>query len=114
MAKKEKERVNIVYSTNPNFEYEHEEDEAEETLPPQQQNLKVMLDRKQRAGKSVTIVEGFIGTGSDLLELGKVLKTKCGVGGTVKEQQIIIQGDFCEKIIQLLTTLGYKAKRKGG
>ena len=114
MAKKDKARVNVVYSTNPNFEYESTEEEDSRTLPPQQQNLKVMLDRKQRAGKSVTLVTGFIGSSDDLEILGKLLKTKCGVGGTVKDQQIIIQGDFCEKILQILITQGYKAKRSGG
>lgn len=112
--KKDKDRVNVVYSTNPHFSYEHSEEEDESTLPPQQQNLRVMLDRKQRAGKSVTLVTGFVGSTSDLEQLGKLLKTKCGVGGTVKEGQIIIQGDFCEKILQLLITQGYKAKRSGG
>jgi translation initiation factor 1 len=112
--KKDKDRVNIVYSTNPNFSYEHDEDEDSRTLPPQQQNLRVQLDRKQRAGKSVTLITGFVGATEDLEQLGKLLKTKCGVGGTVKEGEIIIQGDFCEKILQILTTQGYKAKRSGG
>ena len=112
--KNDKNRVNVVYSTNPNFQYEHNEADEQETLPTQQQNLRVMIDRKQRAGKSVTLVTGFVGTTSDLEQLGKLLKTKCGVGGTVKDGQILIQGDFCEKILQILTTAGYKAKRSGG
>lgn len=112
--KKPKQRINIVYSTNPNFEYENNEECEEETLGPQQQDLRVMLDRKQRAGKSVTIVTGFIGTTHDLEQLGKTLKSKCGVGGTVKNNEILIQGDFCEKIIHILHQQGYKAKRSGG
>ena len=115
MAQKiDKNRVNVVYSTNPNFQYEHNEEEEQDTLPPQQQNLRVMIDRKQRAGKAVTLVTGFVGSSSDLELLGKLLKTKCGVGGTVKDNQILIQGDFCDKILQILATAGYKAKRSGG
>lgn len=113
MAKKDK-KVNVVYSTNPNFKYETEEDNIQETLPPQQQNLKVFLDKKQRAGKAVTLVSGFIGAEEDLKELGKTLKSKCGVGGTVKDREILIQGDFREKIIELLIKEGYKAKKAGG
>lgn len=109
-----KNRINIVYSTNPDFAYEQSEDIEQETLPPQQQNLRVMLDKKMRAGKSVTLVTGFIGTVEDLEQLGKTLKSKCGVGGTVKNNEIMIQGDFCEKILQLLAQHGYKAKRSGG
>lgn len=112
--KKDKNRINIVYSTNPNFEYEHNETEEQETLPPQQQMLYVSLDRKQRAGKAVTLVKGFKGSKNDLETLGKMLKSKCGVGGTVKDGEILIQGDFCEKIVQLLTGAGYKTKRSGG
>jgi translation initiation factor 1 len=112
--KKDKDRVNIVYSTNPEYKYDYNEETEAVTLPPQQQNLKVMLDRKQRAGKAVTLVTGFIGSSDDLELLGKLLKTKCGVGGTVKEGQILIQGDFCEKIMQILSTQGYKVKRSGG
>ena len=109
-----KGRVNIVYSTNPNFQFEQIQDEEISTLAPQQQNLRVMLDRKQRAGKAVTLVTGFVGTLEDLEQLGKLLKTKCGVGGTVKDNQILIQGDFCVKILDILLAQGYKAKRSGG
>ena len=112
--KKDKKRVNVLYSTNPDFKYEHNTEPETETLPPQQQNLKVMLDRKQRAGKAVTLVTGFKGSSDNLEKLGKFLKTKCGVGGTVKDQEILIQGDFCAKVMQLLSAEGYKVKRSGG
>ena len=114
MSKKDKNRINIVYSTNPEFKYETPEEEQQETLPPQQQNLKILLDKKQRAGKAVTLITGFIGKAEDLSELGKLLKNKCGTGGTVKENEIIIQGDFRDKVLNLLTEKGYKAKKVGG
>ena len=114
MSKKEKNRVGIVYSTNPSFQYETNEQEQTETLSPNLQNLKVQLDRKQRAGKQVTLITGFVGSEEDLINLSKVLKTKCGVGGSAKDGEIIIQGDFRDKVIALLTQEGYKVKRVGG
>lgn len=112
MAKKK--RINIVYSTNPDYNYDHDEEEEQSTLAPAEQNLKVTLDRKQRKGKSVTLVTGFIGAEDDLKELGKILKSKCGVGGTVKNNEIMIQGDFRPKVLEILFNLGYKAKQSGG
>ena len=112
MAKKN--RINVVYSTNPNYQYETESDHEENTLPPAQQDLRVLLDKKQRKGKAVTLVTGFVGKEDDLKDLGKIIKMKCGVGGTVKEGEIMIQGDFRSKALEILTQLGYKAKQSGG
>lgn len=102
----------IVYSTNPHFKTDIEE-EIIITLPPKQQNLIILLDKKQRAGKSVTLIKGFIGNESDLQDLGKLLKTKCGVGGSAKDGEILIQGDFRQKIKLLLEELDYKVKISG-
>jgi len=112
MAKKNKK--NIVYSTNPDYEYEYDQEEMQETLPPQQQTLKVMIDKKQRKGKAVTLVTGFVGSEDDLKDLGKILKSKCGVGGSVKDREILIQGDHRDKIIEILNKENYKTKRVGG
>ena len=112
--KKDNSRINIVYSTNPDFQYKYQEKEEPLTLPNHQQNLKIFRDRKQRAGKTVTLITGFVGSKDDIEKLGKTLKTKCGTGGSVKDGQIIIQGDFCDKILNFLLNDGYKAKRAGG
>lgn len=109
-----KERLNVVYSTNPNYQYEGEAEEEAETLPPQQQNLRVQLDKKNRGGKMVTLITGFVGNDEDLKTLAKTLKTKCGVGGAAKDGEIMIQGDFRDKIMQILTNEGYKCKKSGG
>jgi translation initiation factor 1 len=113
MAKK-KEKRDIVYSTNPDFSYQYEEEPVIETLPNNQQKLYVSIDKKRRAGKEVTLVEGFIGTEDDAKELGKWLKSKCGVGGTVKDMEILIQGDFKEKVFEMLRNQDYGVKKKGG
>jgi translation initiation factor 1 len=108
-----KKREGVVYSTNSDFNYEHRQEVSENTLPAQQQNLKVQLDKSMRAGKQVTLVTGFTGKTGDIEALGKMLKMKCGVGGSVKDREIIIQGDHRDKIVQILTKEGYKAKRVG-
>ncbi len=102
-----KERLNIVYSTNPDFAYTTDEKEENETLPKQQQKLRVSIEKNHRGGKTVTIIKNFIGSETDIKELGKLLKTKCGSGGSVKESEILVQGDFKEKIIELLKKEGY-------
>ena len=113
MSKKNdwKKRDGIVYSTESSFDYNyHSEDEAK-TLPAQQQNIKVSLDKSMRAGKQVTLVNGFVGAAADLEQLGKVLKSKCGVGGSVKDGEVLIQGDHRDKIVQILAKERYKVKR---
>lgn len=114
MAKSKKEKVNIVYSTNPDFQFQFDEEEVQETLAKNQQKLYVSIDRKQRGGKEVTLIEGFVGNEDDLKELGKMLKSKCGVGGSVKDNEILIQGNFRDKIYDMLLKDGYGVKKKGG
>ena len=108
-----KNRQGIVYSTNPDFNYVENMPGLQATLPNEQQNLVVRIDRKQRGGKVVTLVEGFVGSNDDLKELAKSLKSSCGVGGSQKDGEIIIQGDFKEKIYQLLLEKKYKVKKSG-
>ena len=103
---------NLVFSTNPDLVPHHNEKQEAETKEPKGQNLIVSLDKKQRRGKIVTLIEGFVGSENDLKELGRMLKSKCGVGGSAKDNQIILQGDFKEKITQFLKLEGYKVKMK--
>lgn len=106
-----KKRLGVVYSTNPDFEYQTSQVEEAETLAPSKQRLVVSIDRRQRAGKQVTLVKGFVGKADDLAALGKALKVKCGVGGTAKDGEITIQGDLRDKVTALLQGMGYNAKR---
>jgi translation initiation factor 1 len=108
MPKDWKERLGMVYSTNPEYEYQSNKEDEPETLEPAKQNLKVYRDKKHRKGKTVTLITGFIGKENDIENLGKKLKTKCGVGGSVKDGEIIIQGDFVDRIVELLVNEGYK------
>mgnify|MGYP001550450587 CR=1 FL=1 len=113
MSKKNKaDTRGFVYSTDPDFSFESEENNNRETLPATQQKLKIRLDTKHRAGKAVSLIEGFIGTIDDLEELGKKLKNFCGTGGSAKDNEIIIQGDQRDKILQWLLKNGYKQSRK--
>lgn len=102
-----KDRLNIVYSTNPDFNYHVEEEEEATTLDPKQQKLRVSIEKKGRGGKTVTVISGFVGTEEDLKELGRKLKTKCGVGGAAKDGEILIQGEFKQRLIDLLKAEGY-------
>ncbi|RXK59755.1 translation initiation factor [Lacibacter luteus] len=114
MSKKNKpDNRGFVFSTDPNFRFE-EEREEQETLPPAQQNLRVKLETKHRAGKTVTLVDGFAGTDEDAEKLGKQLKNLCGTGGSVKDGEIIVQGDHREKVLQFLLKNGYSKTKKAG
>ncbi len=106
-----KKRLGVVYSTNPDFKFTEEEEEAVQTLPPSSQRLTVTIDRRNRGGKQVTLVSGFVGSDEDLAELGRTLKVKCGVGGSAKNGEITVQGDFRDKVTAILCDMGYKAKR---
>ena len=103
-----KHAVGVVYSTNPDFQYQYDDEPEAETLPPSQQRLRVRIERNHRGGKVVTLVTGFVGSDDDLQELGRKLKSKCGVGGSAKDGEIIIQGDNLEKVKQFLVQMGYK------
>lgn len=109
-----KDRLNVVYSTNPDFGYEKDDDDEQATIEKNKQNLRVSIDKKNRGGKVVTLITGFLGSDNDLKELGKLLKSKCGVGGSAKDGEIIVQGDFKTKVTELLIKEGYtKTKMKG-
>lgn len=109
-----KSRLGVVFSTNPDFNYTTDEVEEATTLPPEKQNLRVWLDRNHRGGKTVTLIKGFVGTDDDLKELAKELKSRCGVGGSAKDGEIIVQGDHRERIVEILLSKGYRAKKAGG
>lgn len=114
MAKKDNDKIGVVYSTDANFQFQFDGNGEQDTLPPAQQNLKVTLDKKSRGGKKVTLITGFVGKNEDLESLGKLLKNKCGVGGSAKDGEIIIQGDFVVRLLEILIKEGYKAKKIGG
>lgn len=108
-----KERLGVVFSTNPDYKYETSGEAEEITLDPSKQNLKIWLDRL-KSGRVATVVRGFVGSSDDLAALGKELKKSCGVGGTAKDGEIIIQGDHRDRIVELLTKAGYRCKKAGG
>ena len=113
MGKNKKKRVDVVYSTNPDYDYDYESDDQDETLDPEDQYLTALIDRKMRKGKAVTLIVDFVGSDDDLKELGKTLKVKCGVGGSVKDGEIILQGEVRDKSVKLLEDLGYNVKKSG-
>ncbi len=108
-----KERLGVVFSTNPDYNFTTTQEQTTETLAPEKQNLRVWLDRL-KGGRVATVVRGFVGSDDDLAALGKELKKSCGVGGTAKEGEIIIQGDHRDRVVELLTKAGYRCKRAGG
>ena len=112
MHKRKKNKIGVMYSTNPEYDFEFEQEE--ETLNPKDQYLEVWIDKKHRGGKVATLVKGFIGSKADLKELAKLLKSKCGVGGSAKDREIIIQGNMREKVMEILKKEGYNYKRVGG
>jgi len=111
---KKKNVTGIVYSTKPDFEYTYSNASEADTLPPQQQELRIFIEKKHRGGKTASVIKGYVGKKDDMEILAKLIKAKCGTGGSVKDGEIIIQGDFRDKILELLISNGYKAKKAGG
>lgn len=114
MSKNKNKRIGVVYSTNPDYQYQYDHAEPEAVLSPFQQHLTVLSDKKQRGGKQVTLVKGFVGPSETLSDVCRMLKTQCGVGGCVKNGEILLQGDFRNKVSLLLRTAGYQVKQSGG
>ena len=114
MPKKSKKRIGVVYSTNPDYDYQHDNDYAGADPAKNEQRLRVLIDRKQRRGKEVTLVTGWSGTEDTLKALGKMLKSKCGVGGSTKDNEIILQGNHRDKVVELLLKEGYSGTKKSG
>jgi translation initiation factor 1 len=112
--KNKKKRLGVVYSTNPDFDYDYSQPEEQDEIPANQQRLRVLLDRKQRGGKEVSLITGFQGPADRLKEIGKMLKTKCGVGGSAKDGEILIQGDHRDKVVELLKKEGFSDTKKSG
>ncbi len=113
-SNKNKDRAGIVYSTNNNYSYNDDDSVEEDTLPSQQQRLRVLLDKKNRKGKAVTLVTGFVGNDSNLSTLGKKLKGLCGSGGSAKDGEILVQGDHRDKVLNYLLSNGYSQTKKAG
>ena len=114
MANDWKSRLGVVFSTNTEYQYTTVQEEQPQTLSPSEQELRIWLDRKQRGGKTATVIRGFVGRDEDLNELARMLKSRCGVGGSAKEGEIIIQGDHRDRVVELLTKAGYRCKKAGG
>lgn len=112
--KNKKKRVGTVYSTNPDYDYDYTSEAEQEEVPPSEQRLRIMLDRKKRKGKEVTLVTGFVGPKDRLKEIGKTLKTQCGIGGSAKDGEIILQGDFRDKVVEILKKEGFTDTKKSG
>ncbi|MFA5712665.1 MAG: translation initiation factor [Bacteroidales bacterium] len=110
-SNKKRAKGGVVYSTNPNYQYEEQDSIGQEPIPRERERLLITLDRRNRGGKQVTLIQGFQGSDNSIEELGKILKGRCGSGGSVKNREILIQGDFRERVLESLQSMGYNAKR---